>query len=88
MAGKAFEVGDLVLSTPPYSFVLHAQHRDSRCSFCFASSDDLHRCAGCKQEKYCGPNCQAAAWKAYHKAECSHLRNAPTAAMILPDCVR
>merc|ERR1711991_85032 len=34
------------------------------------------QCAGCKAVRYCNGECQAAAWSAGHKKECSRLKKA------------
>jgi hypothetical protein len=35
-----------------------------------APTKSLHLCAGCKLVRYCGRECQAAAWRAVHKHTC------------------
>ncbi|KXZ48824.1 hypothetical protein GPECTOR_25g409 [Gonium pectorale] len=34
----------------------------------------LRQCTGCREVRYCGPECQRAHWRAAHKSECSRQR--------------
>lgn len=38
------------------------------------SNTRLFRCAGCQLLRYCGKECQKAAWDAGHKLECKPMR--------------
>jgi len=44
----------------------------SICAACGKSDDDLKKCGGCKQVKYCNQNCQKLHWPK-HKKECKQL---------------
>ncbi|KAI8471869.1 MAG: ankyrin repeat-containing domain protein [Monoraphidium minutum] len=35
-----------------------------------AGGGKLRACSGCRQRRYCGPDCQKADWKAGHKSQC------------------
>ncbi|XP_012722721.2 N-lysine methyltransferase SMYD2 isoform X1 [Fundulus heteroclitus] len=67
---KPFKVGDLLFSSPAYSYVLSAEERGSRCDFCFTRKEGLARCGKCKKGFYCNAKCQKGDW-AMHKLECS-----------------
>ena len=49
------------------------------CSVCHKSSaetsNDMLKCAGCGQRRYCSAACQAADWKAGHKAQCKKIQS-------------
>jgi hypothetical protein len=49
------------------------RREDSVCAFCGAS-EDLKVCAGCKVVRFCSRECQAEAWKAWHKKECKKIQ--------------
>ncbi|PRW45100.1 MYND finger [Chlorella sorokiniana] len=59
-------------STPtPNTFVpSKAAKKIGVCSGCGSKSSELKFCARCQEAKYCSRACQAAHWKAGHKAEC------------------
>ncbi|XP_019729317.1 N-lysine methyltransferase SMYD2-B-like [Hippocampus comes] len=67
---RAFHVGELLFSCPPYSYVLSAQERGAYCEFCFNRKESLARCGKCKKAYYCNVTCQKGDW-AVHKLECS-----------------
>uniref|UniRef100_A0AAQ4NRV0 [histone H3]-lysine(4) N-trimethyltransferase n=1 Tax=Gasterosteus aculeatus aculeatus TaxID=481459 RepID=A0AAQ4NRV0_GASAC len=67
---RGFAVGELVLCSPAYSFVLSGEERGSRCEFCFTKKEKLARCGKCKKASYCNAKCQKGDW-AMHKLECS-----------------
>lgn len=41
------------------------------CGYCGCTDLPLHTCTGCRAKQYCGRTCQAADWKAGHKAQCA-----------------
>ena len=49
---------------------------DARCAACGARDPKPKLCAGCRDERYCGPACQRA-HRAEHKASCFTPKNAP-----------
>lgn len=57
---------------------LQAKMKKSICAFCYALTPSLltslKKCGGCLSARYCSPECQKAAWKAGHKAECKMLK--------------
>ncbi|XP_049914080.1 N-lysine methyltransferase SMYD2-B-like [Epinephelus moara] len=67
---KPFKVGELLFSSPAYSFVLSAKERGYYCEFCFTRKEGLARCGKCKNAFYCNVKCQKGDW-AMHKLECS-----------------
>ncbi|KAM4713023.1 N-lysine methyltransferase SMYD2-like isoform 1-T1 [Anableps anableps] len=67
---KPFKVGELLFSSPPYSYVLSVEERGSYCEFCFTRKEGLARCGKCKKAFYCNAKCQKGDW-AMHKLECS-----------------
>lgn len=67
---RAFKVGELIFSSPAYSFVLAVKERGCYCEFCFSRKQGLARCGKCKKAFYCNAKCQKADW-AMHKMECS-----------------
>ncbi|XP_043962527.1 N-lysine methyltransferase SMYD2-like [Gambusia affinis] len=67
---KAFKVGELLFSSPPYSYVLSVEERGNYCEFCFTRKEGLARCGKCKKAFYCNAKCQKGDW-AMHKLECS-----------------
>ncbi|KAM9779555.1 N-lysine methyltransferase SMYD2-B-like isoform 1-T1 [Syngnathus typhle] len=67
---RAFHVGELLFSCPPYACVLSAQERGACCDFCFNRKESLARCGKCKKAHYCNVKCQKGDWAA-HKLECS-----------------
>uniref|UniRef100_A0A8D0DDL8 [histone H3]-lysine(4) N-trimethyltransferase n=1 Tax=Sander lucioperca TaxID=283035 RepID=A0A8D0DDL8_SANLU len=67
---RPFKVGELLFSSPAYSFVLSLSERGCYCEFCFTRKEGLARCGKCKKAFYCGVKCQKGDW-AMHKLECS-----------------
>ncbi|KAM9840069.1 N-lysine methyltransferase SMYD2-like [Aulostomus maculatus] len=67
---KAFKVGELLFSSPAYSFVLTVKERGCYCEFCFTRKENLAKCGKCKKAFYCNVKCQKGDW-AMHKMECS-----------------
>ena len=43
------------------------------CSECLLPSDDLKRCAQCKEVQYCSKPCQKKAWTSGHKVSCGKI---------------
>eukprot|EP00064_Thunnus_orientalis_P022380 superscaffoldBa00007478_g22574 len=66
----AFKVGELIFSSPAYSYVLSLKERGGYCEFCFTRKKNLARCGKCKKAFYCNVKCQKGDW-AMHKLECS-----------------
>lgn len=63
-------------SEDPNAVTAHATLRDNggfdvlpKCANC-SKEAGIHRCANCKQVRYCSPTCQKEHWKAGHKAKC------------------
>ncbi|XP_076023693.1 N-lysine methyltransferase SMYD2-A-like [Genypterus blacodes] len=69
---RGFRVGELLFSSPAYSYVLSAKERGCYCDHCFNRKEGLARCGKCKKAFYCNVNCQKADW-AMHKLECGAL---------------
>ncbi|XP_077566906.1 N-lysine methyltransferase SMYD2-B-like [Stigmatopora nigra] len=67
---RAFHIGELLFSCPPYSYVLAADQKGDHCEFCFDRKESLARCGKCKKAFYCNAKCQKGDWAA-HKLECS-----------------
>ncbi|XP_042358967.1 N-lysine methyltransferase SMYD2-B [Plectropomus leopardus] len=67
---RAFKLGELLFSSPAYSFVLSVKERGCYCEFCFTGKKGLARCGKCKNAFYCNAKCQRGDW-AMHKLECS-----------------
>ncbi|XP_040919974.1 N-lysine methyltransferase SMYD2-B [Toxotes jaculatrix] len=67
---RPFKVGELLFSSPAYSYVLSVKERGSYCEFCFTGKEKLARCGKCKKAFYCNVKCQKGDW-AMHKLECS-----------------
>jgi len=66
--------GGLLLTSPPFAFVLDMRNLQGACHACLQSNDptQLKTCAKCKFAKYCNSECQKAAWED-HKMECGAL---------------
>uniref|UniRef100_A0A3B4WW74 [histone H3]-lysine(4) N-trimethyltransferase n=1 Tax=Seriola lalandi dorsalis TaxID=1841481 RepID=A0A3B4WW74_SERLL len=67
---RPFKVGELLFSSPAYSYVLSVKERDCYCEFCFTRKEGLARCGKCKKAFYCNVKCQKGDWS-MHKLECS-----------------
>ncbi|XP_061889911.1 N-lysine methyltransferase SMYD2-A-like [Entelurus aequoreus] len=67
---RAFKVGELLFSSPAYTYVLSAREKGGYCEFCFNRKENLARCGKCKKAYYCNVKCQKGDW-AMHKLECS-----------------
>ncbi|XP_071335329.1 N-lysine methyltransferase SMYD2-A-like [Trachinotus anak] len=67
---RSFKVGELLFSSPAYSYVLSVKERGCYCEFCFTRKDRLAKCGKCKKAFYCNVKCQKGDW-AMHKLECS-----------------
>ncbi|XP_061602430.1 N-lysine methyltransferase SMYD2-like [Cololabis saira] len=67
---RPFKVGELLFSSPAYSYVLSVDERGRCCEFCFTRKEGLARCGKCKGAFYCNVKCQKGDW-AMHKLECS-----------------
>ncbi|KAG8187315.1 hypothetical protein JTE90_011685 [Oedothorax gibbosus] len=83
---SSFQLGELILTSKPYAYVLSNACRSSRCDFCFKKQKDLKRCSQCSFLFYCDKSCQEKSWDV-HKAECKFIKKAkpkePTASMRL-----
>ncbi|KAL4399170.1 hypothetical protein ACI68E_003543 [Malassezia pachydermatis] len=68
--------GDTLAEFPTSVSVLATSQVPHRCHFCFSKPDHaLVRCSRCHFARYCGAQCQAAAWTDYrHRDECHALR--------------
>ncbi|XP_028252725.1 N-lysine methyltransferase SMYD2-B [Parambassis ranga] len=67
---RPFKVGELLFSSPAYSYVLSVKERGYYCEFCFTGKKGLAKCGKCKKAFYCNVKCQKGDW-AMHKLECS-----------------
>ncbi|XP_022621961.1 N-lysine methyltransferase SMYD2-like [Seriola dumerili] len=67
---RPFKVGELLFSSPAYSYVLSVKERGCYCEFCFTRKEGLARCGKCKKAFYCNVKCQKGDWS-MHKLECS-----------------
>uniref|UniRef100_A0A4W6D4N3 [histone H3]-lysine(4) N-trimethyltransferase n=1 Tax=Lates calcarifer TaxID=8187 RepID=A0A4W6D4N3_LATCA len=67
---RPFKLGELLFSSPAYSYVLSVKERGCLCEFCFTRKEGLARCGKCKKAFYCNVKCQKGDW-AMHKLECS-----------------
>ncbi|XP_068432776.1 N-lysine methyltransferase SMYD2-like [Clinocottus analis] len=67
---RPFKVGELLFSSPAYSYVLSLTERGCYCEFCLTRKEKLARCGKCKKAFYCNVKCQKGDW-AMHKLECS-----------------
>lgn len=68
---KDFFPGDVILSEEPYVSVPNKASKDSRCEWCFTTSN-LKKCSACQVVWYCGSTCQKSDWK-LHRVECKAL---------------
>ncbi|PWA97760.1 histone-lysine N-methyltransferase ASHR1 [Artemisia annua] len=69
--GRDFSPGDIVFSQEPYVSVPNKTSVESRCDWCFTSSN-VKRCSSCHVVWYCGSRCQKSDWK-LHRLECQLL---------------
>ncbi|PWA47292.1 SET domain group 37 [Artemisia annua] len=69
--GRDFSPGDIVFSQEPYVSVPNKTSVESRCDWCFTSSN-VKRCSSCLVVWYCGSRCQKSDWK-LHRLECQLL---------------
>lgn len=66
--------GDLVLIEQPYISVLHPNRYKSYCYHCFSNIKSRPTpCQGCRQVRFCSPDCLDRAWTSYHETECCYL---------------
>ncbi len=56
----------LVAQIKPHEVLSHRE-----CHYCLKVTDDVKKCSACKVAVYCSRDCQAKAWKAGHKKECT-----------------
>lgn len=68
---RDFSPGEVIISQEPYVSVPNKTSGDSRCDWCFSSSN-LKRCSSCQVVWYCGSTCQKSDWK-LHQLECQAL---------------
>ncbi|WOH00595.1 hypothetical protein DCAR_0519963 [Daucus carota subsp. sativus] len=68
---RDFSPGEVIISQEPYVSVPNRTSGDSRCDWCFSSSN-LKRCSSCQVVWYCGSICQKSDWK-LHQLECQAL---------------
>ncbi|XP_057502364.1 LOW QUALITY PROTEIN: histone-lysine N-methyltransferase ASHR1 [Actinidia eriantha] len=68
---RDFSPGDVILSEEPYVSVPNRASVDSRCDWCFTTSN-LKRCSACQVVCYCGSTCQKSDWN-LHRLECGVL---------------
>lgn len=84
---KPVKRGDVLLTSQPFVYLVSGSLKSLYCDFCMAkkSGKGLQRCSGCRQEHYCGRECQAAAWK-MHRLECLRLKR--VSPKVVPDTAR
>ncbi|XP_076910184.1 histone-lysine N-methyltransferase ASHR1-like [Bidens hawaiensis] len=68
---RDFSPGEVILSEEPYVSVPNKSATESRCDWCFTSSN-IKRCSSCHVVWYCGSKCQKFDWK-LHRLECQLL---------------
>ncbi|KAJ9567016.1 hypothetical protein OSB04_002982 [Centaurea solstitialis] len=68
---RDFSSGETILSQEPYVSVPNKTPLQSRCDWCFTSSN-VKRCSSCQVVWYCGSRCQKSDWK-LHRLECQLL---------------
>ncbi|KAI7753509.1 hypothetical protein M8C21_031973 [Ambrosia artemisiifolia] len=68
---RDFSPGEIILSEEPYVSVPNKSSGESRCDWCFTSSN-IKRCSSCHVVWYCGSRCQKSDWK-LHRLECQLL---------------
>ena len=76
----AFQRGEEVLRSKPFSYIVDFDVRNQICDFCLKESKPpikFKNCSGCKCVYYCNSECQRNSWNSHHKRECVYLKNAP-----------
>ncbi|XP_058190034.1 histone-lysine N-methyltransferase ASHR1 isoform X2 [Rhododendron vialii] len=68
---RNFSPGEVILNEEPFVSVPSRASVDSRCEWCFSTSN-LKRCSACQVVLYCGSTCQKSDWKLHH-LECGVL---------------
>ncbi|KAG5524985.1 hypothetical protein RHGRI_031610 [Rhododendron griersonianum] len=68
---RDFSPGEVILNEEPFVSVASRASVDSRCEWCFSTSN-LKRCSACQVVLYCGSTCQKSDWK-LHRLECGVL---------------
>ncbi|CAB3221678.1 unnamed protein product [Arctia plantaginis] len=81
---SSIKAGDLILTEPPFAFVLSSKEQGTRCDNCLEKGKVL-KCSGCQYVHYCGRACQRDAW-IDHKWECANFKRITP--KILPDGAR
>lgn len=81
LAARRLAAGERALARWPLAAALRWELRAARCAVCYADTaaagagtGALSKCGRCEEERYCSRACQMAAWKGWHKLECSRLR--------------
>ena len=72
-----YQLGEEVFEEEPFVHIVCKEFRSNICDFCFAEpvrKNTLKCCIRCKEVYYCGEDCQAKAFKMYHKTECPYFR--------------
>ena len=64
---KNYSPGDIITSTEPLIYLLHANLRGKLCDTCFCFPAQLYGCSGCHLVFYCSKDCQTKDWLAHHK---------------------
>lgn len=68
--------GEVAFSSRAYATFLLPRNERTHCAQClakFADDKPPKRCSRCKAARYCGLDCQRAAWKGHHRVECECL---------------
>ena len=85
-----YQLGQEVLRSQPFSYVVIDDIISKVCDFCLISQDErsLKCCSKCKRIYFCQNSCLESAWKTYHKEECKCLRKIDPKNKIPQDIVR
>lgn len=69
-------VGECAFASKPYATFLLSRNERTHCAQCmqkFPEDKPPKRCGRCRAARYCGLDCQRAAWKGHHRVECGSL---------------
>ncbi|GFQ85951.1 histone-lysine N-methyltransferase SMYD3, partial [Trichonephila clavata] len=53
-----FQLGELILVSKPFAYVLNNDCRGQRCDYCFQKQNNLKRCSQCSFLYFCDKTCQ------------------------------
>jgi len=82
-------VGDTVLTTRPFAFVINASHRSIVCEYCWSTmvGGGLTWCQECGLVRYCGEVCRMKGWEE-HRMECCFIGQEGAGGRVLNDQLR